>query len=179
MPCRQWHAESPAPRARCTVLFLAAVPGASGAGELFVVVYDPSNLGSQPFGKQRITAMYRPGGDTYTPVSGIWQSVWMESVPAQYISGLKINADMKKLTITVNSNIPNAEAATVSVKSSDGTLTTLATSEGCQVNMPCEVAVPSPQLWSPEDPFLYNLTVTVGSDSVGSYFGMREASHSR
>lgn len=49
--------------------------------ELIVYVYDPSDTGSQPNGKQRISAISQPGGDTYTPSSGIWQTVWIESVP--------------------------------------------------------------------------------------------------
>ena len=46
------------------------------ANELLVYVYDPSDSGAQPNGKQRISAIDRPGGDTYTPSSGIWQTVW-------------------------------------------------------------------------------------------------------
>jgi beta-galactosidase/beta-glucuronidase len=122
-------------------------------------------------GKQRISARYNPGGDTYTPNSGIWQTVWMESVPDTYIEGLKINADMKQLTITVNTNVPDGSAVTVQVK--DGAAV-VATSTSCKANLPCVVAVPSPKLWSPESPFLYNMTVTAGDDSVDGYFGMRE-----
>ena len=95
--------------------------GASSTGaEIWVTVFDPSNMGAQPFGKQRITARYSPGGDTYTPVSGIWQTVWMETVPATYISGLKISADMKQLTITTLTNVPDASAVTVTVTDSSG-----------------------------------------------------------
>lgn len=50
----------------------------------------------------------------------------------------------------------------------------VAASDGCKANLPCVVAVPSPKLWSPESPFLYNMTVTAGADSVDGYFGMRE-----
>ena len=49
-----------------------------GPDELFVAVFDPSNGGGQPFGKQSSQRMYNPGGDTYTTVSGIWLPVWME-----------------------------------------------------------------------------------------------------
>ncbi len=155
-----------------------ALSGSGGGEEIFVVVYDPSNMGPQPFGKQRISARYNPGGDTYTPNSGIWQTVWMESVPDTYIEGLKINADMKQLTITVNTNVPDGSPVTVKVKDSSGNSddgsSVVVTSEGCKANLPCVVAIPSPKLWSPESPFLYNMTVTAGDDSVDGYFGMRE-----
>ena len=59
--------------------------------ELLLVVHDPSNYGSQPFGKQRIEAMYAPGGDTYSPVSGVWQPVWLESVPSRHIRSLSLH----------------------------------------------------------------------------------------
>lgn len=54
----------------------------SQGNELIVNVYDPSDTGAQPNGKQRISAISKPGGDTYTPTSGIWQTVWLEAVPS-------------------------------------------------------------------------------------------------
>ena len=57
--------------------------------------------------------------------------------------------------------------------SSTGEVQTVATGT-CKANLPCDIAVTAPKLWSPESPFLYNMTVTAGSDTVGSYFGMRE-----
>jgi hypothetical protein len=68
--------------------------------ELIVYVYDPSDDGYQPNGKQRISAINNPGGDTYTPSSGIWQTVWLENVPTEYISNIRIRADTTSLTIT-------------------------------------------------------------------------------
>jgi beta-galactosidase/beta-glucuronidase len=59
--------------------------------ELLVFAHDPSEEGSQPNGKQRISAISAPGGDTYTPSSGIWQTVWMEAAPASYVAELVIN----------------------------------------------------------------------------------------
>ena len=59
--------------------------------ELLVFAFDPSDEGAQPAGKQRISAISAPGGDTYTPSSGIWQTVWMEAAPASYVAELVIN----------------------------------------------------------------------------------------
>jgi len=61
------------------------------ANELLVFVHDPSDTGKQPNGKQRASAISSPGGDTYTPSSGIWQTPWLEAVPAEYISGITID----------------------------------------------------------------------------------------
>jgi hypothetical protein len=65
--------------------------------ELLVSVYDPSDEGAQPNGKQRISAISNPGGDTYTPSSGIWQTVWLERVPASYVESVRVNADASGL----------------------------------------------------------------------------------
>jgi len=146
--------------------------GRSGKDEILLQVYDPSNHGSQPFGKQRTSSMWRPAGDTYSPVSGIWQPVWIESVPARYIKSLKIAADTTKLNVNVVTNTPDAESVKISV-SAHGHI--VAKGKG-KANFPFSIAILQPHLWSPEDPFLYNMTVTYGSDVVGSYFGMREVS---
>ena len=71
--------------------------GGGAANELLVFVYDPSEHGSQPFGKQRAASIAAPGtdGEKYTPTSGIWQTVWMETVPTVHITSLKIRADLK------------------------------------------------------------------------------------
>lgn len=158
--------------------------GGAGAGthELIVQVLDPSNKGAQPFGKQRIEAMYAPGGDTYTPVSGIWQPVWLEAVPERYISALTLRASMSSLAITVHTSIP--DGMPVHVEVSDGA-TIVASAQGL-ANLPFVVPIPAPRkLWSPESPFLYNLSVStcrdaercrdhLDGDTVTSYFGMRE-----
>jgi hypothetical protein len=65
--------------------------------ELLISVFDPSDEGAQPNGKQRISAISDPGGDTYTPSSGIWQTVWLEQVPASYVDSVRIAADASGL----------------------------------------------------------------------------------
>ena len=142
--------------------------------EVFVMVFDPSNSGRQPFGKQRTSAMYAPSGDTYTPSTGIWQTVWVERVPSnKYISDLKLGADSQRLRLNVVTSLPDADAVNVSVTSFGGRIV----AEGVgKANLPFTVPIPSAErrLWSPESPFLFNISVTYGSDVVHGYFGMRE-----
>lgn len=128
-------------------------------------VFVTDDLGSLvlPYGKQ----CKKRGGMWYTPVSGIWQTVWLESTPMRYITDLSVVSD--------------GEGADVSVVMSDGSLAegslVLHLPEGDEV-IPftgggIRVSVDSPRLWSPEDPFLYRFTVKVGDDSADSYFALR------
>lgn len=112
-----------------------------------------------PYGKQRKDR----GGMWYTPVSGIWQTVWLESVPETYVKSLRIDTTQDTATIT-------AEGVT------NGTVT-VTTPEG-DLSFPladgkATVKVPSPRLWSPEDPYLYEFTVDACEDKVQSYFALR------
>jgi hypothetical protein len=119
--------------------------------EILVIVHDPSNYGSQPFGKQRTSAMWRPAGDTYSPNSGIWQSVWLESVPTARIEALKIAPNSTHLRLNVQTTIPpTAGAVTVTVTKHGQTVV----STKGQPNLPFAVEIPQPELWSPEKPFL-------------------------
>ena len=80
--------------------------GGAELDELLVVVHDPSNYGSQPFGKQRTSAMWSPAGDTYTTNSGIWQSVWLEAVPAARIESLRLAPNSTHLVLNAVTTIP-------------------------------------------------------------------------
>eukprot|EP01062_Namystynia_karyoxenos_P066681 TRINITY_DN60603_c0_g1_i1.p1 TRINITY_DN60603_c0_g1~~TRINITY_DN60603_c0_g1_i1.p1 ORF type:complete len:745 (+),score=215.99 TRINITY_DN60603_c0_g1_i1:80-2236(+) len=138
--------------------------------ELLVYVYDPSDEGVQPNGKQRISAIDSPGGDTYTPNSGIWQTVWLESVPqGTYIQSLKINqASASAVTVTaVSSGAASPVSFEVALAGK-----TVAKASGT-LGQPTVIAVPGAQLWHPDSPTLYDLRVTAGADSVLAYFGLR------
>ena len=111
---------------------------------------------SLPYGKQ---TMHR-GGMWYTPVSGIWQSVWLESVPEQYIENLRI----ENREYGVHISISPALEGVVQV---DG-LGEVALKKGKAVIVPKE-----PHLWSPEDPYLYTFRIIAGEDTVQSYFAIR------
>ncbi len=152
----------------------------SGENTLTVKVYDPSDRGTQPRGKQ----VAKPGGIFYTPVTGIWQTVWLEPVPDSYISKLKItpDIDLNQLTVDVSSEGKSDFEAFEVVVSDGGKEAAKAVSlsgNPVQVNMPENV-----KLWDTETPFLYDLTVTgikngKPVDKVESYAAMRKISMGR
>ena len=126
---------------------------------LVVHVVDQLNDAVFPYGKQR----YKRGGMWYTPVSGIWQTVWLESVPADYVRALSVTTDEGGATIL-------AEGVT------DGVVTVTTPDGDLLVPMQDGVArvdLPAPRLWCPEDPYLYEYTVEAGEDTVSSYFAVR------
>ncbi|MFE9249114.1 PA14 domain-containing protein [Streptomyces sp. NPDC007088] len=138
--------------------------------ELLVGVYDPTDAQggeNPPMGKQRLD----PSGIWYTPSSGIWQTVWMEPVAADHADSLKLTPDVKGQKVAVDVRGVR-EGVPVTATAYDGTRK-VATAKG-RTGSPLDVPVRDPHLWSPDDPHLYQLKVTVGQDEVGSYFGMRE-----
>ncbi|MEU9207383.1 PA14 domain-containing protein [Streptomyces sp. NPDC048415] len=137
--------------------------------ELIVGVYDPTDAASgenPPVGKQRLD----PSGIWYTPSSGIWQTVWMEPVAVDHVDALKLTPD-----------VPNGQLTVQTQGARDGLPVTATAYEGQRkvatatgrTGRPLTLKIARPRLWSPDDPFLYDLRVTVGADRVGSYFGMR------
>ena len=152
----------------------------SGANKLVVKVWDGTDQGFQPRGKQ----VNNPHGIWYTPVSGIWQTVWLEPVPEKHIENIKITPDIDKNIITVEAfTNESLSSDRVEVKVMDGSRV-VATGQSIN-NQPVQVEMSAnPKLWSPDDPFLYNLEVTVtnGSkqlDKVKSYTAMRKYSTKR
>ena len=112
-----------------------------------------------PYGKQ--TA--KRGGMWYTPVSGIWQTVWLESVHRDYVKELTYEVDGNRVKILSK----GVDKADICVQMIDGKLN--ATME----NGVAEITIPSPRLWSPEDPYLYHYTLKYKDDEVSSYFAIR------
>lgn len=128
---------------------------------LVVRVHDDTDASFHSRGKQKT----RRGGIWYTPQSGIWQTVWMEAVPRHYIESLRIVPlfDQSAVEVTVRCAQPLQCEATV-----DGRTVPFTSGEAARIPMPDFRA------WSPEDPYLYDLSVTLGEDRVESYFGMRK-----
>jgi len=123
--------------------------------ELEVRVIDDLRDHILPYGKQVLNR----GGMWYTPVSGIWQTVWLESVPEDYVNSLDIRVTLEAATITVT-------PALIGVITADGKDYPL-------VDGKAVITPENPHLWTPEDPYLYPFTLTAGEDRIESYFALR------
>ncbi|OQE27570.1 hypothetical protein PENSTE_c004G00992 [Penicillium steckii] len=137
--------------------------------ELLVFVHDPTDYGDAviPIGKQTL----RPSHIFYTPCSGIWQTVWLEAVPQNHITKLDLDANMDgRVNVTVHTSAANATSNVMVTIHEDGKV--LKTHSGPS-NRPFQFSVESPDLWSPDSPKLYNVTVQLGNDKVQSYTGFR------
>lgn len=149
---------------------------AKGKNQITVKVWDPSDEGYQPRGKQ----VKHPDGIWYTPVSGIWQTVWMEPVSANHITRLKTTPDIDKKILIVEAHTATGNpSAVVSVVVSEGGKV-VATGKAMQ-GQPVQLAIENARLWSPENPFLYDMKVTLTDngkviDEVNSYAAMRKYS---
>lgn len=150
---------------------------ASGASnELALCVFDPSDAGVQPRGKQALS----PGGIWYTAQSGIWQSVWCETVPATHLTQLALMGDMRGNLQLEAAFTGEAQTLELSIADASGT-------EALHEQFPLQPGsthttlmthVANPHLWSPEDPYLYQTYLTLtganGScDTVSSYCAFR------
>ena len=126
--------------------------------ELSICCYDDLNKQEFPYGKQVLPE--KRGGMWYTPVSGIWQSVWLESVPETYIRRLNIENRGYSVTITtepaLNGFVKVKELGDFALENGKVTITP-----------------ENPRLWSPEDPYLYAFTIAAGEDRIESYFAVR------
>lgn len=137
---------------------------------LTVKVLDATDTEYQLHGKQ----VTKPRGIWYTPVSGIWQTVWLEEVPETYLPGIKITTMGDEVTIyAFPENLSQSTSMTYRI-SLNGKLVAEATQDAV-LPLPT-LKIPNPQLWSPDSPTLYDLKITCGEDKVTSYFGIRETS---
>ncbi|MET8866791.1 PA14 domain-containing protein [Nonomuraea sp. NPDC004580] len=136
-----------------------------GPQELVVGVYDPTDRGAQPVGKQRL----EPGNIWYTPVSGIWQTVWIEPVGRHRVDRVDTTPDVRGQAVDVTVH-GTPGTATVIVRDGRRVIGTAHGKTGEKLRVP----VRKPKLWSPESPHLYDLEVRLKGDKVESYFGMRE-----
>jgi len=156
---------------------------ASGDQELVVAVWDPTDAGYQPRGKQ----VRKPGGIWYTPTSGIWQTVWLEPVAASHIHSLRITPQVDASSVIVQTTARSGAGRSLEfeVEVLDGTKVVqrakigTSSTAGEVVAPRVELKVPNAKLWSPDSPHLYGLRIRLFEDGkkvdvVESYFGLRK-----
>jgi len=154
----------------------------TGTQEIIVKVWDPSQAGTQPSGKQDSSAFRTPGGITYTPATGIWQTVWFEIVPPVYISDIRNIPDLDNIQLVTSANISgslgnNSAVIVVNILIDDVVIAKGSGAPNTQIIVPIPLNLL--YVWSPTTPFLYSLTFSLvvgGSvvDVISSYFGMRK-----
>ena len=157
----------------------------SGEQELVVSVWDPTDAGYQPRGKQ----VRNPSGIWYTPTTGIWQTAWLEAVPETHIRSLRITPDVDASAVAIQARaFTTAGPTTLEVEILDGRKVVQrgsVTTEVMTRSIPPQIApqitlpIPNARLWSPDSPFLYGLRIALVKDGrkidqVESYFGMRK-----
>lgn len=148
--------------------------------KLVVRVWDPSDKGYQPRGKQTSN----PEGIWYTPVTGIWQTVWLEPVATNHITSVKSipNIDNGTVNVTVGTSVPCCNTSIVEVKLMDKGQV-VASAKGLQ-GKELRLAVQNPTLWDTSNPYLYDMKVSLINDGkvlddVKSYTAFRKISSKR
>lgn len=170
---------------------------AGSVHHIVISVWDPTDTSWQPHGKQTL----HPGGCSYTAVSGIWQTVWLEPVPVSYIEKIRVIPDLERglLRLTVYTRMTPRPLEIQAVVRDKGkvvaevrktigasltpdvqkNLVEFFKATSTAISQEVEISIPHVKTWSPEDPHLYDLTVQLtddkmgGSDIINSYFGMR------
>lgn len=155
--------------------FEAVISPARDAFEIVVAVRDASDTSHHSRGKQRLDR----GGIWYSPQSGIWQSVWIESTPAVAVRGLTLiprlefdelgRVTASALELDVHAWEAPPERAEIVVTASGAPVARARVAVG----EPELIPIPDARLWSPDDPFLYDIEIVLGADRVTSYAGMR------
>lgn len=148
----------------------------SARQEISVRVWDPTDDGPQPRGKQ----VKKPEGIWYTPVTGIWQTVWLEAVPETYVSSTRHVSDFDGQSVSINATIEAAQTGDqVRITVIDGHAKL--SEQTIPANETARFFIPNAKAWTPESPNLYNYTVNIirkGKviDAAGSYFAIRKIS---
>ena len=148
----------------------------NGEQKITVSVWDPTDKGFQPIGKQTLN----PRGIWYTATSGIWQTVWLEPVPQTSIASLKMIPDIDQKTLQLKVNGTN-DLSGYAVKAIAYDHGKKVTETNGVLGKDMLLHLNDMKLWSPDHPFLYDLTVSLYKgnkkmDEVKSYFGMRKSS---
>ena len=153
--------------------FSADITGALREGDnvLCVTVRDNADDDAFAYGKQR----YKRGGMWYTAQSGIWQTVWLESVPEAYVKSLRITPEFDHARVRLAVETAGGENTLIAcdVHDADGSFVAASWAK----DGVCVVPLPGFHAWTPDDPYLYTLRITCGDDRVESYFAMRKFSY--
>ncbi len=128
-----------------------------GENEITVTATDPLDH-DLPWGKQK----YQRGGMWYTPVSGIWQTVWMESLSLDAVNGLTVDAGTDAVTISVDTDASEYHLSVPQIGY-----------EADLTEKTVTLSIPSPRRWTPDNPYLYEFTLRTKNDRVTSYFALR------
>jgi len=143
--------------------------------EILVRIWDPTNAGPQPRGKQ----VAAPGGIWYTPTTGIWQTVWMEPVNESYIESFRTVTNADNGTVSVKTEVINKGAGTLTltIEKEEKKVAVAGGIDGSEIDLKIE----DPVLWSPENPYLYDIIIELKDgdkilDKVKTYTGLRKIS---
>ncbi|MFW9938785.1 MAG: glycoside hydrolase family 2 protein [Candidatus Thorarchaeota archaeon] len=142
--------------------------------DLIISVWDPTDKGTQERGKQ----VLNPGGIYYSAVSGIWQTVWLEPVPKTFIKYIQITPNIDEETLSLifeADNLHENDFLDIEVRDLNNIIVSF--QQKFEINI--QFKIPSPKLWTPETPFLYDLNIKLIRnkmivDKIESYFGMRK-----
>ncbi|MWV47192.1 beta-galactosidase [Paenibacillus sp. HJL G12] len=145
-----------------------------GDNELVVIVWDPTETHGQERGKQTL----QPKGLFYTAVSGIWQTVWLEPVPQNFIHSFRLMPDIGQQELHIHMEIQDSTCSSTIYEAAAYEKGIRIAYGRCGPGDTLKLPIRNPRLWSPEDPFLYDLTIQLVEngqpvDTVESYFGMR------
>ncbi len=147
-----------------------------GQQNIAVCVWDPTDDGPQPRGKQ----VNHPNGIWYTSVTGIWQTVWLENVPETYIISTRQTPDIDKHQLKISVNVENLQPGDKIIATAYDSNKEVA-SQVADADNNIILTIPQQKLWSPQSPFLYDLNLKIirgnkNVDEIKSYFGMRKIS---
>jgi len=142
--------------------------------DILISVWDPTDKSNQERGKQTSTT----GGIYYTAVSGIWQTVWLEPVPKTFIKSIQLTTNIDEGALTIKLECQNIHSTDIiHIEVYDNNKSIVSFQDGFLHHY--KIIIPSATLWSPTNPFLYDLELTLKRDDeiideVKSYFGMRK-----
>jgi hypothetical protein len=149
--------------------------GGKKTHELLVCVWDPTDKGKQPRGKQ----VSSPGGIWYTPSTGIWQTVWIEPVNESYISSFRTVTNADNGTVVFKTDVKNSASSSVTfiIKKDGKTIAKETGNAGDDIT----IKISDPVLWTPDNPFLYDIEAELTTnnkvtDKIKSYTGIRKIS---